>query len=268
MNVVLIFPVTNNSKNIPSILSEFRGNIAPKLIVLGAEKIEIKFAGTNYIFVRTNQSLEGQPKGQGILECLKNYAYPIDYVIMCDGSGAIPYNYLIPIFQELVSDPNIHCVLANRGKNKAINEIRYLIEGFEVFILKKFHNHQREIPDGQCGLWGYKAGKLNINDSQKEIKLTAKSYEIELDLLSEILEKKLEYSFVNVQLPLRIVKSSFIYKNNLTKMKFLLDKYEKLKDCIRSYLKEFEEENIDNVSKENVKEEWEKYKNDLFKLIK
>jgi hypothetical protein len=265
MNVVLIFPITNNSENLPKILSEFKNEIAPKLTILGAESIEIKFAGTDYIFVGTNKTLEGQPKGEGVLECLKNCANPPDIVIVCDGSNAIPYHYIVSIFQELISDSGICCVMANRGENKSITEERFLIETFEIFILKKYHNHIKDISDGQCGLWGYRAGIFNINGCSKEIKLSAKSYEIELDLLSELLEKNLEYSFVNVVLPPRTAKSSFTYKNNLIKMEFLLNKYKKLKNLLPDYLKDFEEKNSDKIS--NIKNIWENYKRDLNNLL-
>ena len=212
MNVVCIFPVTNNSQNIPEILIEFKNKIAPNLIKLGASNCEIKFAGTDYIFVGTNQTLEGKPKGQGILECLKNCLKIPDCVIVCDGSNAIPYHYIVSIFQELVSDASMCCVMANRRKNKAISPERFLIEEFEIFILKEYFRHDKEILDGQCGLWAFRKGELDINGHKKEIKLTARSYEIELDLLSEVLEKDLEYSFVDVKLPIRDVSSSFKYK--------------------------------------------------------
>jgi len=267
MNVVCIFPVTNNSENQPEILKKFKEKIAPSLINLGASNSEIKFAGTDYIFVGTNQTLEGQPKGKGILECLKNCSNPPDCVIVCDGSNAIPYEYIVPIFQELISDSVMSCVMANRGENKAISKERFLIEEFEIFILKRYHNHKREIPDGQCGLWAFRTGKLNTNNSQKEIKLIAQSYEIELDLLSEVLEKNLEYSFVDVELPPREVSSSFEYKNNLMKMKFLLEKYKdnKLKELIPNYFDEFERGRLERISE--IKENWENYKRDVIKLL-
>jgi len=265
MNVVCIFPVTNNSENIPKILLEFKEKIAPKLTILGAENPEIRFAGTEYVFVGINKTLEGQPKGEGILGCLKNYLNLPDFVIVCDGSNAIPYHYIISIFQELVSDSTMSCVMASRGKNKAISEERFLIEEFEIFILKKYHNHKKEILDGQCGLWAFRTGKLNVNGSEKEIKLTAQSYEIELDLLSEALEKNLEYSFVDVELPERTSLSSFTYKNNLMKMSFLLNKFERLKDCIPNYINEFEKLKSEEISK--VKSVWDNYKKDLLKKL-
>ena len=113
MMVVCLFPVTNNIDNAPLILNKFKTEIAPKLEILGATNIEIRFPGTNYVYVGTGKTLEGQPKGKGILESLKNCSIKPEYVLVCDGSGKIPYNYIIDIFRVLVSDSNIQCVMTN-----------------------------------------------------------------------------------------------------------------------------------------------------------
>jgi len=218
MNVVCIFPITDNSERYFEILTIFKEKIVPQLAILGAEAIEIKFAGTDYVFVPTNQvkSQYGKQKGEGILECLKNCGNRPDCVIVCDGSGAIPYTYIIDLYQELVSDLSICGVLANRIKNKGITDERFLIEQFEIFALKKLYNYNANIPDGQCGLWGYKTGDYCINGCNiSGIKLTAKSYEVELDLLSELLQKKLKFSFIDVELPPRTSSSSFKFENNI-----------------------------------------------------
>jgi len=175
---------------------------------------------------------------------------------------------LIAIFQELVSDSSVFGVMANRGDNKAISPARLLIEQFEVFMLKKYFNYPNDISDGQCGLWAYRTQKSYNNGESKCIKLTAKSYEIELDLLSELLEKKLRFSFVNVELPKRDVPSSFTFENNINKMKFLLSKYPKLKRSLRSYINSFE--NIDKVKEvladTEIKNMWERYKVEIGKI--
>ena len=64
-------------------------------------------------------------------------------------------------------------------------------------------------------MWGYRHSKLKINDTETEIKLTGIGYEIELDLVSEVVEKKLEYLFLNIDLPQRQVGSSFKFQNIL-----------------------------------------------------
>lgn len=269
MKVVCIFPITNNERNIPIIIEKFRDFLGHQLSILGATSIELKCPETDYIFVGTNQTLQGKPKGQGILECIKNCDIPPNFVIVCDGSGAIPFEYIVDVFKVLVSDSSMACVMANRRGNKSINDSRYLIERFEIFSIIKLFNHKKEIPDGQCGLWGYRYGKLKINDTETEIKLTGIEYEIELDLVSEVVEKKLEYSFVDIDLPPRQVSSSFTYTNNLKKFEFLISKYLNLKFLISDYFKEYEktEEFTNLIGKPNVKENWEEYKQDILKII-
>ena len=269
MKVVCIFPITNVSENYPKILSVFKEKIATGLDSLGAKDVEIKFAGTDYIFVSTNQTIKGKQKGEGILECLKNCGESPDCVMVCDGSGAIPYEYIVELFQEIISDLSICGVMANRIENKAISEERYFIERFEIFILKKYYNYPNELPDGQCGLWGYRAGKICANGNHKEIILTAKSYEIELDLLSELLEKQLKFSFIDIKLPPREVKSSFSFDSNINKMKFLLNKYPQLKEYLSTYMRDFEniEENKVKLDTYSIKDNWNKYKIEIGRLI-
>ena len=133
-------------------------------------------------------------------------------------------------------------------------------------MIRRYFNYEKDISDGQCGLWGYKFGKLNINGCYKEIELTAEGYEIELDLLCEVLKNNLNYSFVDVELPENSkIKSSFVYTNNLTKIKFFLNKYKGLKENIPSYIKQFEDKNKESISKNKLF--WYKYKKDLINLV-
>lgn len=244
-------------------MKDFAFNIAPSLKKFGVN-IDIKFAGTDYRFISTGESIPiGSKKGEGILECIKNCTSPPEFVIMCDGSGAIPYKYILEIFQELTSDSSIYGVMANRGKNKSISEERLLIERFEIYVLKKHYDYKKSIPDGQCGLWGYRTSIKN--NSGEKIKLTAKSYDIELDLLGELLKNNLNFSFINVDLPTREVQSSFTYENNLKKMQFLLEKYEDIKPKLKDYITLFETtpEYLKLIENKDVKIVWDKYLEDL-----
>ena len=128
MKVACLFPITNNAKQYPQILEYFSKEIKPQLTLLGATDGAITFPGSDYTFVATNETLEGKPKGKGIIGSIKNLATKPDVVIVCDGSGKIPYKYVLDIFQELTSDSSICCVMANRGENKAIGLFRYLID--------------------------------------------------------------------------------------------------------------------------------------------
>jgi len=259
-----MFPVEKYHKNIPDIITKCKIKIFPKLCLLGAINPEIRFSNIKYKYVETNKVLEGEPKGEGILGCLEGIK-DIDYAIICDGSGKIPYENIIGIFQELMSDSNVHCVMGNRINNKAISPPRYLIERFEVFVFKKYFNYTREIPDGQCGLWGYQKGEINFNGNKKEIKLTARSYEIELDLLSEVLEKNLNFLFVDVELPPQkeIDNKEFKKEDSLVKMRFFLNKYPKLSADIPKRIVEFEKK---EVNKE-LEKYWKEYKDGLIELL-
>lgn len=236
---------------------------------MGHEAPEIKFPEPDYKYVPSGQVLEGPTKGEGILKCIKNCESVPDCVISCDGSNAIPYENILNIFQELISDSGVHCVMANRKGNKAIQRERFLIERFEVYTVKRCCGYNGEIPDGQCGLWAYRAGVIRRNGAETEICLTAKGYAIELDLLSEALEKGLNYSFVDVELPMRQTSSKFEYENNLKKMRFLLEKFKskKLAESLCDYVKDFERgEEFKMLASKNmrVKPYWKGYKASLF----
>lgn len=269
MNVICIFPITNNIQQAPLIMNEFKDFISKRLSILGATKVEIKFAGTEYVYVPINETLEGQPKGKGILQCLKNTPENPDVVICCDGSGKIPYSYIPDIFQEITSDSSIVCVMTNRVGNKAISPCRYLIERFEIFSLKRYHKSQKEISDGQCGLWAYKAKPQKTNGMEKNITLRAEGYDIELDLLDEVLSKTLNFSFVSINLPNIPVQTSFSFSDNLKKMNFLINKNCHLKDSLYEYFLEFEKLDEFSSYREDigVLNIWNSYKQEVIKIL-
>ena len=268
MKLLILFPIVGVEKNIADILKDVRSTIAEKLEILGMTNLQIKFPGMDYISVKTNQVIEGQPKGKGIIEALENPSLIPDYVISCDGSCAIPLKYIVELFQELTSDSNIKCVMANRGENKGISDERHIIERFEIFILRRHFKSEIDIPDGQCGLWGFQFGKIYCNSGQKEIKLTANGYEIELDLLSELMRNELLFSFIDVDLPPREAPSSFTYGRNVEKMNFLVNKLDGLKNKLPLLFSEFEKTTDANEKLKNpeVKKVWESYKKDLLEI--
>ena len=274
MRVAVLIPIRGYEKNFYKLFSESIPKVVKNLKLLGATEIHIRYAGIDtYFFPSTNETHEKEPKGKGIIGSLRSIPEPPHFVIVCDGSEKIPLAYIPDVFQELISDSTLSAVMACRGEHKAISKFRYLVERFEVFSLKRYHKYDNIIPDGQCGLWGYRYGKIKINDSEVQIKLTGLGYEIELDLLDEVLNKKLKYSFMDVELPTYEVKTSYDYDDNIQKMKFLCGKNEKLKDSIPLYLEEFEEtdefERLLTELEDKDKEIWnEKYKKDIHNFAK
>ena len=269
MRVFCIFPCTNHEDKIPKILKIFHLNIAPKLKSLGSTKTNYSFGPLNYEYVETDQTSRGDGKGKGIIKSVHNLDENPDVVICCDASGAIPYEKIIGIFTRLISDSSICCVMTNRIGNKSIIPIRYLVERFEIFAIQTLHEHDTKILDGQCGLWCYRHGKIDVNGEEKEIKLTAKKYDIEIDLVDEVLSKKLKYSFVNIELPPRDVPSGYTKEDNLSKMKFLLNKQDTLKGKLQEYINKFEDTGeFKGLIGEPIRGEWNEYKKDIQNIIK
>lgn len=264
MKVACIIPVVNCKKNIPYIDDQLNDLVLPAITKLGATGvITVKYPGADFNYIVVNQMAENIPKGKIIIDSIKGCAEVPDIVIVCDGSKKIPFKYIIDIFRTLVSDVAISCVMANRGENKNITKDRWLIERFEVFTICKHFGHKNKISDGQCGLWTYKHGKIKIDGVEKEIKLTSNGYEIELDLLGEVIGQKLGYSFVDVELPKIDKLSGFTQEDHITKMKFLLGKHNELSKNIRDHMVEFEKE----TDTTEFKTEWDEYKEEIVKLI-
>jgi len=271
MDVLCIFPLSNNYEKLKDIIDCFIREIAVNLAP-PCTNVHIITPNPDYQYVGVGDIVPiSKPKGQFIIDAIKSSSPQIDYVLMCDGSGAIPYKYTIDIFQALISDPKIHCAMIERiGQNKAISKERFLIEKFEVFSLKKFFGYAEDIPDGQGGLWGFYRREIEKNGIKNKINLTAKEYDIELDLLSEVLEKNFGFLFVPITLPKREIISAFTYENNIRKMIFLLDKHPMLSNKLKSFLDEYliqAKQEIDTLD-ENGKIIWEKYKKDVLTLLK
>lgn len=267
MDILCIFPTAGCHEKVGEIVDRLEKGIITKLIQLGANP-QIITPGPDYKYVQVGEKIErvSKPKGELILDAIKSASKQTEYVIACDGSGAIPYENIVDIFQALISDPNIYCAMINRvGQEKAIPQERFLIEQFEIFALKKTLGYEKGIPDGQGGLWGFYTKDIEINGNKTKIILTAKEYDIELDLLSEVIEKGLGYIFVPISLPPREVKSQFPYEKNIAKMNFLINKYPKLQDTLKKYLSEFLIECGEEIKKLNIEGEktWGRYKKDI-----
>lgn len=277
MKVLCIFPVGGRYQgNRGDITERFAKFIQPKLMQLGANNVSFSCppAPENYptIKTETNSLNSKTPKGQLIRACIQGLSEKPDVVIMCDGSGKISYEKVVDVFQELTSGVDMCCVMSNRVGDKCISESRYLVERFEVSVIAKINNHHKIIPDGQCGLWGFRCGKIQNNGDEKEIYINAQGYEIELDLLDEVLSKNLQYSFLDVELkPLEPIKTDFSDEEHMKKMDFFLRKKSTvdLKRLVPTYIEEFQdsEEFKKLCNKPVIVEDWKKYKDNLHNLI-
>ena len=126
---------------------------------------------------------------------LSDYFRPDDIVLYIDGEGINP-KYLLDLARVLTED-NVDAVFGVRmSKNWGISPERALIELFELYITSKALGFEYLLPDGQCGIWGIKGSALmNMRDN-----LVAHRYEIELDLLTELLMRGFKIKYVKIEI--------------------------------------------------------------------
>lgn len=156
------------------------------------------------------------------------------YFIMFDGDGQIPKESFFTILEELL-DKEKHVVFACRADKPGIKIERAVIEDFELYLLTVKYGVY--LPDGQCGCWGFKTSIL------KEIRqLTAKGFEIELDLLTSCLKHPTFIpSFFYV--PISYVgESQFRSKDHERKLYFLADHLQLSKDFVLGKYQEFKKQ--------------------------
>ena len=109
-------------------------------------------------------------------------------------------------------------VFACRAGKYGISDIRANIEKFELFLLSSKYGVY--LPDGQCGCWGFKT------DILEKIPLIAKSFEIELDLLSACLRNRIFLHYMYAAIEGDDQESEFNPKDHEKKLSFLIERLE------------------------------------------
>ena len=154
------------------------------------------------------------------------------YFIMFDGDGQIPKESFFTILKELLEDEQ-HVVFGCRANKPGINIERAMIEEFELYLLAVKYGVY--LPDGQCGCWGFRTSIL------KRIRqLTAKGFEIELDLLTSCLTTFVP-SFFYVPVSYG-GESQFQSKDHERKLYFLADYLQLSKDFVLEKYLEFKKQ--------------------------
>jgi hypothetical protein len=113
------------------------------------------------------------------------------YFVVVDGSGAFHFDNMFHLVDGLLNRPWPEVVLGQRPQaNVGMAPWRRAIELFEEFVLlQKRANMYRELcvshpnglPDSQAGCWALRLSAV------KSLPLTARSYEVEFDLLASAL---------------------------------------------------------------------------------
>jgi hypothetical protein len=182
-----------------STIQYIKDEVLPVLDKMGLGKISIEEVHENTQYVEKTRTItyNGKvPKGKAIRDCLSYlYEKSPEIIIYMDGSQKIDKKYIINICEIFRDRQDCDIVLSKRGTEKGIAIERYQVEEFENYIVE---NHYKcHLPDGQCGCWAFK----NHQHVSHKINFTAEGYEIELNLMIEVLEKKLNFVFM----PLEIV---------------------------------------------------------------
>lgn len=167
------------------------------------------------------------------LRLKKEKLKPNDLIVYIDGDGQIDMNMVIKLIEELkVRD----YVLACRAHKLGIDDKRGRIESFENFLVSRRYNI--DLPDAQCGCWGFRGHILRkIFDLCK-----GKGFEIELDILSSILQIKGTPTYIKVNIKDPEISTTFKDEHHKRKLRFLLGKIHinpfMLRGCLQKFILE------------------------------
>lgn len=178
------------------------------------------------------------------------------FFIMIDGSGAFSFENVFTVLDALLAAPRPNVVMGYRpAGDTGMVPWRRAIELFEERLLLDVLGHklpalssEQSLRDSQAGCWGLCLAAL------KSLPLTARSYEIEYDLLASALANELPFRFVGPLLMKPRTTSEFgggtvderAIDNSIHKLYFIVHKLgitgEELVERLQSYAQEVDED--------------------------
>lgn len=237
-NVLLVFPIFNKDgevetknqktvkdwlkKNEQRFYNEFSVGFNPMICGVGVPSEGVEF-------------LKLSPKAEVVRHAFsqmfeedqqKKKIEKYDYVICIDGDGDINFDYIFEVLEALLGGNK--AVFSCRQGNYGLKPVeRSYIEYFENGILEIFF--KTRVPDGQCGCYGFH------NSIIKKLSLTATNFDIELDLLINILQREEELTYIPIKIEQEEERSNFTFEKNIEKLEFINKKL-----CLNKYfLKEY-----------------------------
>lgn len=159
-----------------------------------------------------------------------------DYIIYTDGDGDIDYE-LVPSMIDVLKNNNEASFACRKG-DLGMGYPRNDIERFENYLLE--NKYSISLPDGQCGCWGFSRG---LFEGEKELK--AQGFEIELEILSRVLEKGIIPTFIPTKLASEEGKdrlSEFTERTSIEcrrKLEFIIEELKLTKNLLISLYKNF-----------------------------
>lgn len=164
---------------------------------------------------------------------LKKYS-DIDnsYFVLIDGSGKINFDSVYNVLKGLEQK---QVIFGCRPISRGIEDARVKMEHFENFLLEE--KYKATLPDAQCGCWGFNLGVL------KDMPLTAESYDIELDVIINALERRLDIGFIQVTMKnvgsKKKKETNFKFHANFEKLDFLSYRLELTRDILNLQYRNF-----------------------------
>jgi hypothetical protein len=227
--------------------SEYLEKIAPSLYDLGFDVHSI-FPNADWLHAAINKHnehddfathqeteeikkrLKTNNKGFVVNECLSRFKESDTKIILhIDGSKAFNLKSIIHVAQCFL-EPSIDAVLTVRKNDTGISKPRQLLEDFERFVVSNSFN-KTAILDGQSGCWSFKL--------KNEIYITAIGYEIELDILTELLKLNANILWKDIDVYPRKPSQYDYLPDSIQKLKFICNKLRITKSTILSLLQEF-----------------------------
>ncbi len=238
----------------------YSDEVQKQLAQLGVTELIIRYASPNHIIDGEGYVIKYKdlcPKGSAVrlqldALCEKNP----DLIIFSDGDGQIPQKSILRAL-KILSETVYKALISCRPRTQGIAGDREKVEKFELFILEEIYGIH--LPDGQCGFWGF------TGDVLPKLNLRAIGFELELDILSEILRKSVNFCFVEVDVKRGEI-SSFREEDHERKIRFLADKYNIDDWDISKYISKFESIEKKTGKEHNLPETYKKSLREL-KLV-
>lgn len=162
----------------------------------------------------------------------------VEFVLHIDGSKKFDLTEVPKIIAAML-EPEIDAILTIRDKS-GMNKFRTVLEKFETCIILKIYP-EAKIEDGQSGCWCIRSSGDGVHSS-----LTAEGYEIELDILLQLLKHKRNIVWMPISVT-NTEKSMFEFSVNIRKIRWLSKNLAISKKDVLESLEVFKKEHLAEI---------------------
>ncbi len=209
IRLAIVLPTLNEEKGLQITIEEIvnldwrNWNIYRDILVVDSMSQD----ATQYVAHRWGATLITAPRGKGNAICYAwNRISRYDYAIMLDSDGTYPAEYISPMLHKLV---NNSCDIVAGARILQDKEAMTTIHraGNWCFTFTANLLYRTKTPDLCTGYWGFSKKAMLL------IQLTAKRFELEANIFTEMNRNKLRFSTIPIVLRPRV-------KGEMPKIKF------------------------------------------------